>query len=436
VRIYDIIEKKSDKGVLSKEEIDFFVNGYADGTIPDYQAAALLMAIYINGMNARETTDLTLAMMHSGDIIDLSGIKGTKVDKHSTGGVGDKTSIALGPLIAACGVPVAKISGRGLGHTGGTLDKLEAFKGFNFELTKNQFTDAVNSLGIAIAGQTSNLVPADKKIYALRDVTATVSNISLISASIMSKKLASGADAIVLDVKCGDGGFMKDLSHAQELAKAMVNIGNMVGKKTIAVISNMDQPLGFAIGNSLEVIEAIETLKGKGSAELLELCVSLGSKMILLGGKAKTSQEAEALIMNSIKSGKAIEKLEEFVRNQGGDVACIHEYSKFPKAAFTKDVKAEKSGFVSALKAEDVGICSLLLGAGRETKESKIDLSAGLILHKKMGDFVQKGDVLATLHYNENAKQKLNQAEELLHNAYAFSESKITLPNLILDVIE
>ncbi len=434
MRAYDLIERKRDKLSLSKEEIDFFVQNYAVGNIPDYQAAAFLMAIYINGMSAEETSNLTLSMMHSGDVIDLSAIQGIKVDKHSTGGVGDKTSIALGPMIAACGVPVAKISGRGLGHTGGTLDKLESFKGFNYELNEEQFTKSVNEIGIAIAGQTSNLVPADKKLYALRDVTATVGNIALISGSIMSKKLASGADAIVLDVKCGAGGFMKDLEEAKKLASSMVEIGNNLDRKTVAYVTNMDQPLGNAVGNSLEVIEAIETLKGRGSEELMELCVALGGQMILLGGKASTKEEAERMIREAVASGAALDKLKQFITNQEGDVRGVEDYSYLPQAANQKDVKSKTAGFVSALDAEKVGEASLYLGAGRETKESEIDLAAGIYLHKKIGDWVEQGDVLATLHFNKS--EKVEEVEELLLEHYLLDSEKTNPSQLILDFVD
>lgn len=434
MRIYDIITKKRDKQVLTKEEITYFVNQYASGNIPDYQASALLMAIYLNEMNTEETANLTLAMMHSGDVIDLSKIQGIKVDKHSTGGVGDKTSIALGPMIAACGVPVAKLSGRGLGHTGGTLDKLEAFKGFNFELSEEKFTQSVNDISIAIAGQTANLVPADKKIYALRDVTATVSNKSLISASIMSKKLASGADAIVLDVKCGDGGFMKDYESAKELANIMVRIGDNVGRKTVAIISNMDQPLGNAIGNSLEVIEAIETLKGKGSKELLDLCLELGAQMLILGGKASSKENAIQQLLEVIHSGKAIQKLKDFVQNQGGDISCIDNYSKFPQASIQENILATESGFVHQLHAENIGLASLQLGAGRETKESNIDLSAGIYLHKKIGDKVEKNEVLATIYTNK--KEAVESVKQLISNNYTIAAPSIEQPTLIMGFVE
>ena len=436
MRFVDIIEKKRDAKKLTKEEIDFFVTSYVNGSAPDYQAAALLMAVFLNGMDLEETTHLTLATMRSGDVIKLDRIKGHIVDKHSTGGVGDKTSIALGPMIAACGVPVAKLSGRGLGHTGGTLDKLESFSGFSFELSEQEFIDSVNKIGIAIAGQTANLVPADKKLYALRDVTATVSNTALIAASIMGKKLASGADAIVLDVKCGDGGFMKNLEDARNLARTMAGIGNNVGKKTVAVSSNMDQPLGNAIGNALEVIEAIETLTGAGSPELLELCLALGSHMIVLGGKAENADEGKEKLQEVIANGKALEKLKEFISNQGGDISPIDDYSRFPQAEYTEDILSGSHGVVDSLKAADVGTASMLLGAGRETKESEIDLAAGIILHKKTGDKVTKGEPLATIYYNRLETGKKNEAVDKLVNAYTIGGESKVRGDLILDVIE
>ena len=433
MRIYDIIVKKREGKILSEEEIQFFITEYSNENIPDYQAAALLMAIFLKGMVKSEITALTLAMMNSGDVIDLSKMEGLKVDKHSTGGVGDKVSIMLGPLVAACGVPVAKLSGRGLGHTGGTIDKLESFKGFGVELTQTQFEQNVNEFKIAIAGQTANLVPADKKLYALRDVTATVDNVALIASSIMSKKLASGADAIVLDVKCGNGSFNKTFERANELAQQMIEIGENVGKKTTAVISNMEQPLGNAIGNSLEVIEAIETLKGKGSEELLELCMVLGTEMLLAGQYADTKKDAFHMLDNAITSGKALEKLKKFIEIQGGDSSPIYDYSKFEQAAITHKIIALETGYICELKAEKVGIASLLLGAGRETKESTIDLSAGIILNYKMGDFVTKGDVLALLYTNK--KEALSKSEALVLEAYSFSTKQIEKPSLILEVL-
>lgn len=434
MRAYDIIHKKRDNKELTKEEINFFIEKYTSGEIPDYQASAFLMAVFCNGLNERETTDLTLSMMHSGDIIDLSAIKGVKVDKHSTGGVGDKTSIMLGPLVAAAGVPVAKMSGRGLGHTGGTIDKLEAFKGFHVELSEDEFIKNVNEIGIAIIGQTGNLVPADKKLYALRDVTATVENISLISGSIMSKKLASGADAIVLDVKCGDGSFNKTPEEAKKLAETMVSIGKGLNRNTVAVISNMEQPLGQGIGNSLEVIEAIETLKGKGNKELLELCLELGANMVVLAGKANSKDEAKAILQEKINNGEALEKLRHFVKAQGGTGEEIDDYSKFPQAEYKIDIIADKNGWVSSIKAENMGIASLLLGAGRETKESEIDLSAGILLNKKVGNEVSENSILATIYTNR--KDKINEVTALIKNSITISDSKVQEPKLILGFVD
>lgn len=418
MRMYDIIMNKRKGKELSKEEINYFVEGFTKGEIPDYQASALLMTIFFNKMNKRETSDLTLAMANSGDLLSLDKIKGIKVDKHSTGGVGDKTTILLAPLVASCGIPVAKMSGRGLGHTGGTIDKLEAFKGFSVTLSEVKFIENVNKHGIALVAQTGHLAPADKKIYALRDVTATVDNMSLIASSIMSKKIASGADAIVLDVKVGEGAFMKTPGEARALAQEMVDIGNNVGRKTIAVISDMDQPLGYAIGNSLEVIEAINTLKGKGPKDLLELTLTLGSNMLILGKKASSFEEGYNVLLENINNGKALEKLKEFVKAQGGDENFVDNTELFEKAEYIMEVKAEKSGVISKIHAEEVGLIAMELGAGRATKESIIDLSVGIVLNKKRGDRVASGDILAYIHTNdikkgEGACQKLLNAIEI-----------------------
>ena len=403
MRMYDIILKKRKGLELSTEEIEFFVNGFTKGEVPDYQASALLMAIFFNKMNKRETADLTMAMVNSGDKIDLSSINGVKVDKHSTGGVGDKTSICLTPLVASLGVPVAKMSGRGLGHTGGTIDKLEAFNGFSVELSEETFINNSNAIGIALTGQTGNIAPADKKIYALRDVTATVDNMSLIASSIMSKKIASGADAIVLDVKVGDGAFMKTPEDAKALAREMVDIGSSVGRKTIGVISDMDQPLGYAIGNSLEVKEAIELLKGNGPKDLLELTLTLGSYMLVCGKTARNFEEGKALLLENINNGKGLEKLKEFVKAQGGDASLIDDTDKFPKAKYVVEVKAAQSGVISKINAEAFGLIAMELGAGRETKESIIDLSVGIVLNKKRGEVVKEGDILAYIHSNDES---------------------------------
>lgn len=404
MRMYDIIMKKRNGGELSKEEIDFFVEGYTKGEIPDYQISALMMAIYFQKMTEQETGALTMAMAGSGDQLDLSAIRGIKVDKHSTGGVGDKTSLALAPMVAACGINVAKMSGRGLGHTGGTIDKLESFPGFTTALTTEQFIDNVNRIGIAIMGQTADLAPADKKLYALRDVTATVDNMSLIASSIMSKKLAAGADAIVLDVKTGSGAFMKEEQDARALAEEMVRIGVHAGRKTIAVISDMDQPLGRAVGNALEVKEAIDTLKGNGPADFVELCLTLGTQMLLVGGKAETDEEAREKLKKVIEDGSALRKLAEFVEAQGGDSRAVYDTELLPKAAMVLPVSAPAGGYVNRIICDEVGICSLILGGGRETKESEIDLSVGLILCKKVGDYVEAGEPLAMIHANDPEK--------------------------------
>lgn len=434
MRMYDIILKKRKGLELTKEEIEFFVQGYTKGEIPDYQASALLMAIFFNKMNKRETADLTMAMVNSGDKLDLSKINGIKVDKHSTGGVGDKTSICLAPLVASCGVPVAKMSGRGLGHTGGTIDKLEAFKGFSVELDEQQFIDNINNFDIALAAQTGQLAPADKKIYALRDVTATVDNMSLIASSIMSKKIASGSDAIVLDVKVGDGAFMKTPDNAKELAREMVDIGNNVGRKTIAVISDMDQPLGFAIGNALEVIEAIDLLKGNGPNDLLELTLILGSNMLVLSGKVNTVEEGRALLMENIKNGKALKKLKEFVKAQGGDETYVDDISKFPKANHIIEVKSEKDGYINKIYAEKLGVIAMNLGAGRATKESKIDLAVGIKLNKKRGDKVSKGDVIAYVYSNDLDRGETAR-KDLLENIVIEKVKGDDLP-LIYDIVK
>ena len=389
MRMYDLILKKKQGGELSTDEIRYMIEGFTEGSIPDYQMSAMTMAICFRGMTPRETVDLTLAMRDSGDVLDLSGIKGVKVDKHSTGGVGDKTSLALTPIIAALGVPVAKMSGRGLGHTGGTIDKLECFDGFTTALSEEQFAGNVNTIGIAIAGQTANLAPADKKLYALRDVTATVDQMSLIASSIMSKKLASGSDAIVLDVKTGNGAFMKKLEDSRALAKEMVSIGTMAGKKTVAVITDMDQPLGRAVGNSLEVREAIDTLRGEGPADFKEVVFALGSQMLMLAGRAADEKEARALMEGVIEDGSALDKFAQFVRAQGGDAAPVYDTSLLPVAGKTLEVTAKESGYVHRILAEDIGIACMTLGGGRETKESAIDLSVGIILEKKNGDAVE-----------------------------------------------
>ena len=433
MRIYDIIRKKRDKETLTKEEIEFFVDKYAKGEIPDYQASALLMAIYINKMNKEETAYLTEAMMNSGEVMDLSTINGVKVDKHSTGGVGDKTTITLAPLVAACGVPTAKMSGRGLGHTGGTLDKLESIPGFSIEMSPEKFIDSVNNIKIAVCGQTASIAVADKKMYALRDVTATVDNISLIAASIMCKKLASGADAIVLDVKTGDGAFMKTLDDSFALAKEMVEIGSAMNRETIGIISDMDEPLGSAVGNALEVIEAIEALKGRGPKDFMTLCETLGSYMLVSAKVASDYEDGVKRIREALESGAALEKFKEFVANQGGNPMVAEDYSLLPKASHIVEIKSDKTGYIEKIEAETVGVSAMILGAGRETKEDELDLSAGIILKKKVGDFVNEGDTLAELHFNR--ENKLEEAKRRFKNAYIISEEKPELKKLIYGVV-
>lgn len=411
MRIVDLIAKKRDGKELTTEEINFFVEGYTKGIVPDYQASALAMAIYFQDMNDRERADLTMAMVNSGETIDLSAIDGIKVDKHSTGGVGDTTTLVLAPLVAALDVPVAKMSGRGLGHTGGTIDKLESVEGFHVEITKDEFIKLVNRDKVAVIGQTGNLTPADKKLYALRDVTGTVNSIPLIASSIMSKKIAAGADAIVLDVKTGAGAFMKTNEDAEMLARAMVKIGNNVGRNTMAIISDMSQPLGFAIGNALEVKEAIDTLKGEGPEDLTELVLTLGSQMVVLAKKASTLEEAREMLMEVMKNGKALEKFKVFLKNQGGDASIVDNPEKLPQAKYQIEVPAKESGVISNIVADEIGVAAMLLGAGRATKEDEIDLAVGLMLRKKVGDKVEKGESLVTIYANredvENVKAKI-----------------------------
>ena len=433
MRMYDLILKKKQGGELSTDEIRYMIEGFTEGSIPDYQMSAMTMAICFRGMTPRETVDLTLAMRDSGDVLDLSGIKGVKVDKHSTGGVGDKTSLALTPIIAALGVPVAKMSGRGLGHTGGTIDKLECFDGFTTALSEEQFAGNVNTIGIAIAGQTANLAPADKKLYALRDVTATVDQMSLIASSIMSKKLASGSDAIVLDVKTGNGAFMKKLEDSRALAKEMVSIGTMAGKKTVAVITDMDQPLGRAVGNSLEVREAIDTLRGEGPADFKEVVFALGSQMLMLAGRAADEKEARALMEGVIEDGSALDKFAQFVRAQGGDAAPVYDTSLLPVAGKTLEVTAKESGYVHRILAEDIGIACMTLGGGRETKESAIDLSVGIILEKKNGEAVSDGEVLATIYGNDDAK--MQAAYEKIAHAYEIAKEPAAFVPVVREYI-
>lgn len=433
MRMYDLIVKKRNGGVLEADEIRWMIKQYTAGNIPDYQMSAMMMAVYFQGMDEQETLELTLAMRDSGDILDLSGIKGVKVDKHSTGGVGDKTSITLAPLVSSVGVRVAKMSGRGLGHTGGTIDKLESFPGFSTGISTDHFFDQVNRIGIAIMGQTAELAPADKKLYALRDVTATVDNFSLIASSIMSKKLAAGADAIVLDVKCGSGAFMKKREDAMRLAEEMVKIGKGAGKSTTAFLTNMDQPLGFAVGNALEVKEAIDTLKGKGPEDFTKLCMTLGTQMVLSAGIAKEQKEAEEMLQKSIDSGAALDKLAEWVEAQGGEKEAVYQTERLPQSRYTSVLTSPKDGYIGHITCDEVGVCSLILGGGRETKESEIDLSVGIVLKKKTGDQVKENDVLAEIHYND--EQKCIQAKERLLKAYSIQEKQPGHTEIILDKV-
>ena len=432
--MYDLILKKKRGYELTEEEIIYMINGYVKEEIPDYQMSAMMMAVCFQGMNAKETKDLTLAMAQSGDMLDLSAIRGIKVDKHSTGGVGDKTSLVLGPMVAALGIPVAKMSGRGLGHTGGTIDKLESISGFQTTLTEEQFIHQVNDIHIAIAGQTKDLAPADKKLYALRDVTGTVDEMSLIASSIMSKKLASGADAIVLDVKTGNGAFMKTLEDSRALAEEMVSIGTLAGRDVAAVISDMDQPLGYAVGNALEVKEAIETLKGNGPWDLTELALTLGSHMVMAAKKADTIKEARELLAATLKNGSAYDTFQKFITTQGGDLRQTENPELLPKASYIESISADTTGYVSGIKTEAIGRIFLLLGGGRETKESVIDPAVGIVLHKKKGDFVSKSDVLASIHAND--PQKLKEAQRQLVKAYSYSESPTEKPCIIKEVIQ
>ncbi len=433
MNMYDFIMKKKQGRELTKEEIGYMITHYTNGSIPDYQMSAMLMAICFQGMTEEETKNLTLAMAHSGEMLDLSEIHGIKVDKHSTGGVGDKTSLVLAPMVASLGVPVAKMSGRGLGHTGGTIDKLESFTGFTTALSKETFIQNVNQIHIAIAGQTADLAPADKKLYALRDVTATVDQISLIASSIMSKKLASGADAIVLDVKTGDGAFMKTLEDAVSLAKAMVSIGKLAGKSTVAVISDMDQPLGNAVGNILEVKEAIDTLQGHGPKDLEELVLTLGSYMVVAAKKAETVEDARIALKQTITDGTAFETFKKFVVAQGGSLEEVLHPEILPKAQYIESVSCEKEGYVAKIQTEEIGRISLLLGGGRETKESTIDLTVGLVLAKKQGDKVAFGDVLATIYAND--KEKLAEAKMRLREAYVITSEESERRRLIQTII-
>ena len=433
MQMTDLLAKKRDGGALSTEEIDFMIQGYTRGTIPDYQMSAMCMAILLRGMDDRETLDMTMAMMHSGETLDLSPIRGVKADKHSTGGVGDKTSLVLCPMVAAAGLKVAKMSGRGLGHTGGTIDKLESFPGFSTAISEETFFRSVNEIGIAIMGQTADLVPADKKIYALRDVTGTVPSIPLIVSSIMSKKLASGADVIVLDVKCGDGAFMKTEADARRLAEGLTRVGRLAGRKCAAVITDMDQPLGFAVGNAVEVKEALAVLRGEEQGELLELCLTLGGCMLHEAGFAPSMEAARERLLETIRDGSALAKLAAMVEAQGGDPRAVYDPSLLPDAALKLEVPAPAGGYVRHIQAEQVGLVSMHLGGGRATKEDVIDLSVGVVLHKKVGDRVEPGESLGTIHASD--PDKAAAAVRLLQDCYELSDGPVERPDFIKAII-
>lgn len=423
MRMYDLIEKKKNGKSLSTAEIQWMIDGYTKEQIPDYQMSAMLMAICFQGMDEQETLDLTLAMRDSGEVLDLSAIHGIKVDKHSTGGVGDKTTLVLTPIVAALGVPVAKMSGRGLGHTGGTIDKLECFTGFRTDISREQFFENVNTIGIAVAGQTASLAPADKKLYALRDVTATVAQMSLIASSIMSKKLASGSDAIVLDVKTGNGAFMQEKEDAIRLADTMVKIGTMAGKKMAALVTDMSQPLGSMVGNSLEVIEAVEALRGNGPKDLMDDVYALGAQMLLLAGCAGNEKEAYDRMQSVVNDGRALDKFAELVEAQGGDKRQVYDTELLAKAKLKLPVNAKEDGYISSMDTADIGIACMTLGGGRETKESVIDLSVGIELKKKVGDRVKRGEVLAYLYAND--EKKAETAKEIVAHAYHYGDSEV-----------
>lgn len=429
----ELIAKKRDGFTLSTEEIQFMIEGYTKGDIPDYQMSAMCMAILLRGMDDRETLDMTMAMMHSGDVIDLSAIEGLKGDKHSTGGVGDKTSLVLCPMVSACGVKIAKMSGRGLGHTGGTLDKLESFPGFQIMIEQEEFFKNVNELGISIIGQTAKLVPADKKLYALRDVTSTVPAIPLIVSSIMSKKLASGSDVIILDVKCGSGSFMKTEEDAKLLAQGLARVGRLAGRRCAAVITDMDQPLGYAVGNALEVKEAISVLKGEMQGDVLELCLTLGSLMVTEAGIADSLDDARAMLLKTIEDGTALDKLAGMVQRQHGDPKSVYDVSLLPQAPVVVEVPSEVCGYVNHIEADAVGLVAMHLGGGRETKESEIDLSVGLILKKKLGDRVEAGESLAEIHA-ANAEDARRAAREL-RACYTFSAEVVEPASFIKDIV-
>ncbi|MCH4888835.1 pyrimidine-nucleoside phosphorylase [Acidaminobacter sp. JC074] len=429
MRMYDIIAKKKHGEKLTDEEFDFFINGYINDEIPEYQVSALLMAIYFQGLSREETVALTHKVMHSGDVIDLSDIEGIKVDKHSSGGVGDTTTLVLAPLVSSCGVPVAKMSGRGLGHTGGTLDKLEAIEGFNIHLKIDEFVNQVNKNKVSVIGQTKNIAPADKKLYALRDVTATVDNIGLIAASIMSKKLAAGSDKIVLDVKVGSGAFVKELDGAIELAQEMVNIGTDMGRETVAIITSMEQPLGYAIGNANEVREAIDVLKGQGPDDLRDLCVKFASTMVHLGGGADSFEAAKEMVLENLSNGKALEKMVEFVTAQGGNKENILNPDTLPTSDIVREIKADKTGYIKAIQSDDIGIAAMILGAGRETMDDVLDMGAGIYFNKKIGDYVEAGEVLGTLMTNK--AEKIDEAIQMTLDALEYSETEVAKSQLI-----
>jgi len=433
MRVYDIIEKKKQGERLTKEEINFLIKGYVKGEIPDYQMAALLMTVYFKGMDREETYNLTNAMVNSGDTVDLSKIKGIKVDKHSTGGVGDKTSLVLLPLMASFDLKVSKMSGRGLGHTGGTIDKLESIEGFNVNLSREKMFDIVNDVGFAIAGQSGNLVPADKKLYSLRDVTATVDNISLIAGSIMSKKIAGGADYILLDVKVGSGAFMEELDEAVELSKEMVAIGSKFNKKTYAVLTNMDQPLGNNVGNALEVVEAVKTLKNDGPKDFMKLCTYLNAVMLKMVGRVDSIEKGIENTEEILKTDKPFNKFKDFIQRQEGNINMIEDLSKLPTSDKVFKVKSKKSGFIKSIDAREVGISAMMAGAGRENKESELDYSAGLVLNKKIGDNVEKNEILTYLH---NSKNNSEEIKDRLLSAYEFTEEKVDRPNIVYGYVD
>lgn len=432
MNILEIIAKKRDKQKLNKEEIEYFIQNYTNGNIPDYQAAALAMAIYLNGMDEEETTNLTLAMAHSGDILDLSEL-GTVVDKHSTGGIGDKVTLILAPIIASLDIPVAKMSGRGLGYTGGTIDKLEAIPGYNTNLTIEQFIKNVKEINIALMGQTLNLAPADKKLYALRDTISATESIPLIASSIMSKKIAAGANKIVLDVTCGSGAFMKDLNNATKLAETMKKIGELANKETVCVITSMEEPLGRAVGNSLEVIEAIEFLKGNMQPDVKEVILTLGAYMIKLAGKGNNIEENKQKMLEQIQNGKAFAKLEQWVQKQGGDISYLENTEKFEKAKFVLPVVAERSGYVEQLNAQEIGKASMNLGAGRKKKEDNIDFAVGIILEQKIGDKVESGEILAYIHAND--ENLGNEIVKDVFNAYTITNDRVSKKQDILKIV-